>query len=191
MRRNDKIISGTLIAALIVSVFGNLNLPVHAQEISEEKQYIIVMENNQIYDEVAEEVSDSITVETPVLSENNVIVAELTEGEAANLEYNDGVIIEEDIMISASTAEDNEDETQESIIAEARQSKEEVKQSKQELLAEPKENEEVEKEAEPEYEWNLQEINVEEVAEGQEQNQQKVKVAVLDSGVETAHKLQR
>lgn len=82
IRKNSKIINGTLIIALIIPLLGNFNSQVLAENASEEKQYILIMDDERIYDEIAEEVGRSITVETPVLEENNIIVAELTESEA-------------------------------------------------------------------------------------------------------------
>ena len=183
MRKYEKAMGGILAAALLVSAVGNYTLPVYAQD-TEEKTYILVMEDQETYEEVEAEVNKSIAVESPVLSENNIMVAELTEGEAAALERNDQVLVEEDIVISASTADDYEEETQELTVEEALQRKEEIKQRKRERLAALEEAEENEVETEPEYEWNLQAINAQEIPEDGTQDGQKIKVAVLDSGVD-------
>ena len=183
MRKYEKAMSGILAVTFLVSTLGNYNFPVYAQD-TEEKPYILVMEDQETYDEVEAEVNDSITVESSVLSENNIMVAELTEGEAAALERNDQVLVEEDIVISASTADDYEEETQELTVEEALQRKEEIKQRKRERLAVLEEAEENEVETEPEYEWNLQAINAQEITEDGTRDGQKIKVAVLDSGVD-------
>lgn len=146
------------------------------QEISQEQmQYVLVAENETVYEEVAQEISDSITVETPVLSENNIMVAELDEKEAKELEENDGIIIEEDFILTASTAEDGNA---------ARMSKEEVKRLKEKWEAEEEEARKAAQEAEPEYEWNIQAVDAEEAAEQESVGKERAKVAVLDSGVD-------
>lgn len=183
MRKYDKVLSGILATVFLASTFGNYNVPVYAQD-TEEKPYVIVTEDQETYHEVATEVSDSITTETPTLAENNIMVAELTAGEASALEHNNQVVVEEDIVISASTTDDYGEETQELTAEEARQRKEEIKQWKRERLEAWEESIENEAETEPEYEWNLQAINAQELQEESTQNQQKIKVAVLDSGVD-------
>ena len=53
---------------------------------SEEKQYVIVTEDKEIYDEISEEVMENIAADSSVLEENRIIVAELTESEAVALD---------------------------------------------------------------------------------------------------------
>ena len=77
MKKRNQIISGLLAAAMVLPGLGLTGRSVSAQEPAEEKQYIIVAEDAATYHQVAEEVSEDITVETPILAENNVIVAEL------------------------------------------------------------------------------------------------------------------
>lgn len=160
MRKYDKAMSGILAAALLASAVGNYTLPVYAQA-TEEKPYILVTEDQEVYDEVEAEVNDSITVESPVLSENNIIVAELTEGEAAALERNDQVLVEEDIIVTANAEEDTEevltDESQEGDSGEA---------------------------AQQDREWNLRAINADGTVSEESSGEAQVKVAVLDSGVD-------
>lgn len=184
VKKRYKVISGILVAAIVVPSMGDCNLSVQAQGASEEKAYVIVAENDAIYHEVSEEVGDSITVETPVLLENNVMVAELTDEEAAALGDDREVVVEEDTMVFASGTEVYEPETQELTIEEARKRKEEIKQRKQDRIAELEESENNKTEADPEYEWNLQAIHAQESVEAEDQSQQRVKVAVLDSGVD-------
>lgn len=126
------------------------------QEISQEqKQYVLVTENEMVYEEIAQEISDSITVETPVLSENNIMVAELDTKEADELEKNNSITIEEDFILMASTAGDS---------STARMSKEEVKRLKEKWDAEEEAARKAIQEAEPEYEWNIQAVDAEETA---------------------------
>ena len=152
--------------------------------VPEEKQYVIVTEDKEVYDEISEEVRESITNEASVLEENQIIVAELTEEEAVALNAEEDVLVEEDIILSGSTVEDSIEETEEEELTaeEARKRKEEIKQKKREELEQMEEEPENEVEEEPEYEWNIQAVNADEAVE--EKVSQKVKVAVLDSGVD-------
>ncbi len=104
MKKRNKIISMMMAAAMVVSSFGYGSISVSAQgtdgESTEEKQYVIVAEDKAAYDEVAEEIGGSILTEDSVLTENHVIVAELTEQEAAALEADD-ILVEEDFELEA------------------------------------------------------------------------------------------
>ncbi len=145
----------------------------------EEKQYIIVTEDKEVYKEISKEVMEGITNEASMLEENQIIVAELTEKEAAALDKEKDVFVEEDIILSGSTVEDSIEEL---TLEEAKKRKQEIKQKKREALEKLEEETEIKNEEEPEYEWNIQAVNADDAAE--EAAVRKVKVAVLDSGVD-------
>lgn len=120
---------------------------------TEEKQYVLIMENAAAYEEAVEKIGDDIIEDTSDLSEKNVIVANLDNSEVKKLEQYDDILVEEDILLTASMLEGGCLDT-------------------------------AAEEAVPEIEWNLQAINLEEATEEESENHQKVKVAVLDSGVD-------
>ncbi len=157
-----------------VSILANVETP----EL-EEKQYIIVTEDKEVYKEISKEVMEGITNEASMLEENQIIVAELTEKEAAALDKEKDVFVEEDIILSGSTVEDSIEEL---TLEEAKKRKQEIKQKKREALEKLEEETEIKNEEEPEYEWNIQAVNADDAAE--EAAVRKVKVAVLDSGVD-------
>lgn len=151
---------------------------------SEEKQYVIITEDKEVYDEISEEVMENIAADSSVLEENQIIVAELTESEAAALDAEKNVLVEEDIILSGSTGDSftEEDNTEEEELTaeEAKRKKEEMKRKKREALEQMEE--EAGNEEETECEWNIQAVNAEDTAE--ETVSRKVKTAVLDSGVD-------
>ena len=102
-------------------------------------------------------------METPILAENNVIVAELGEKEAEELADEKDVVVEEDIMVTASTEDIMPEESQEETSGE---------------------------EAQQDWEWNLQAIHAEGIAREESPEQGQVKVAVLDSGVDFVEGIQ-
>lgn len=173
MQKNNKIISWILILFVFVSSLGKADALVFAQETEEKKQYVIVMEEQSAYDKVCEEVKENVSMETPVLSENNIIVAELTELEANEIR-DDAIVVEEDFMLKASTAETEEDAGEEL-------TKDEIYRIKKECHDQRMKAKNAE--SNQEYEWNLQAINLDD-STVEEQAKEKVKVAVLDSGVD-------
>ncbi len=186
MRKNkgNQPLSWIMAAVMAVSAFSYCNVSVNAQESLEEKQYIIIAADEQAYEETEQEIHDDLTVETPVLSENHVMVAELTEIQAEALANDENIMIEEDIIINASSAEgmaesDGEDAP---VNQEAIARKEEVKRRKDEIFAELQEQGEAGHETG--YEWNLQAINADGSVTEERAAGSGVKVAVLDSGVD-------
>lgn len=164
-----------------------------AQQPEEEKQYIIMAEDEAAYNEAEEEVGEGISMESSVLAENNVIVAELSEDEAETLSENEHILIEEDIMLCANTeavkdASDSltsEEEAPDSLAAkDYQQNKQEMKRRKMQQFEEIAEAEAEADTTEPEYEWNLQAVNADEASACAKAASKKVKVAVLDSGVD-------
>lgn len=160
MMKHRRLLAGTLTAAMVVSMAGNYKMLVYAQEAPSEKQYVIVADDEIVYDQVVEEVGDGIVTETPVLSENNIIVAEMTLAEAKVLSAETDVWMEEDIILSGSTLEDaNAEKVAEKIRREAE-------------ITDTKAEEDIKEESE--YEWNLQAVNADEIVT-EEKNSQKRK----------------
>lgn len=172
MMRHKRFFAGLLTAAMAVAVAGNYKLPAYAQET--EKQYVIVAKDEKAYDQAAAAVGDSIVAEASDLSENNILVAELSKSEAKELAEENDVWMEEDIVLSGSTLED-EDALK---TADEKKKAEKIRRAK-ELLA--VDDEDAAKE--PEYEWNLQAVNADAVSL-EESSRNKAKVAVMDSGVD-------
>lgn len=156
-----------------------------------EKPYVIVTEDKETYEEIAEETGESAAAEQSVLEENRILVAELTEAEAAALDADPDVLVEEDIVLTGSAfegfpeegaAEEDAEEEEELTVEEARERKEEMKRRKREAMDRMEEEERAGSGEEPESEWNIQAVNAEDAAK--EEAARKVKVAVLDSGVD-------
>ena len=104
MYKKRKTICRVLAMALIFPMLGQ-HMPVYAQETSTEQQYVIIAETEADYDDIVEDIGEDILEAPEELAENNIIVAELTEKEAKALAAVDDVLIEEDIIISAFSAE--------------------------------------------------------------------------------------
>lgn len=170
-----KKIVGLLTAAIVAFLpTGQVFADMPQETPAEEQQYIMVADNEAAYEEAVEEIGDNITVETPVLSENNVIVAELDEKEVKEFEQNDNILIEEDFVLTANALENDGLEL----------SEEDVRRMKEERIAKKEAKEEASEISEPEYDWNIQAVNAEGVSGEETQTEGKVKVAVLDSGVD-------
>lgn len=185
MTKRRRFLAGTLAAVMMVSIIGKYEVSVYAQEPLDEtqgeKQYVILAEDETVYEQVADEVSDSIVEEeAPVLSENNVIVAQLTETEAEVIAEENDVWIEEDILLFGSTSEEEAETPQ---AAWAQMKAEKIRRAEEYMAIEEAEDTEGAEE-EPEYEWNLQAVNADTAAADEGENLQRVKVAVLDSGVD-------
>ncbi len=152
--------------------------------LTKERQYVIVTEDKEVYEEISEEVSERLINEASVLEDNQIIVVELTETEAAALNAEEDILVEEDIILAGSIEKDSIEDTDEIELTaeEARKRKEEIKQKKRETIAQMEEEIESETEEEKEYEWNIHAVNADNAAE--ETISRKVKVAVLDSGVD-------
>lgn len=176
-----------LLTAVFITFSPAASVLANAETIpSEEKQYVIVTEDKEVYDEISKEVMENIAADSSVLEENQIIVAELTESEATALDAEKNVLVEEDIILSGSTGDSftEEDDTEEEELTaeEAKRRKEEMKRKKREALEQMEEEEESANKEETECEWNIQAVNAEDTAE--ETVSRKVKTAVLDSGVD-------
>ena len=75
MGKWKRIMSVVLAVGLFHSILGGFGSEAKAQEAATEKSYVIVAENDKAYEEAVEEINADLTVETPVLSENNVRAA--------------------------------------------------------------------------------------------------------------------
>ncbi len=69
---------------------------------TEEKQYVLIMENAAAYEEAVEKIGDDIIEDTSDLSEKNVIAANLDNSEVKKLEQYDDILVEADILLTAS-----------------------------------------------------------------------------------------
>ncbi|NBI87621.1 hypothetical protein D3Z47_16010 [Lachnospiraceae bacterium] len=165
--------------SLVVLILGCCGVSVNAQEELVKRQYIIIADTNDAYDEISKNIDNSVVVDNPGLLNNNVIVAELTEKEVVTLE-NDNILVEEDIILTAST-EGTDSYTGVYDTRDIWQEKEDIKRRRQEMLDQVKDESSMETESE--YKWNLKAINADKINLELLSNQ-KIKVAVLDSGVD-------
>lgn len=159
-----KIICCIVAVAMLCGMnFGSGAVTSKAKSSGLKKHYIVVAENDRAYNRIVDEVGEEVIEENEVLSENNIMVAELSEEEAFLLNDKKDVIVEEDFELEANQVKEGSEE-------------------KKEIMDALHEMEEAEIEnAEPE--WNLQAINAGNIADDTLVSQ-KVKVAVLDSGVD-------
>ncbi len=71
MTKRRRFLAGTLAAVMMVSIIGKYEVSVYAQEPLDEtqgeKQYVILAEDETVYEQVADEVSDSIVEEEYIL----------------------------------------------------------------------------------------------------------------------------
>lgn len=148
-------------------------ISVAAKETEAEKQYVILAENDA-YEIMGSELPEDAEKET-LESDTSLVVATLTEKEARQIEKKENVIIEEDVLLKASEEDDKEYSAEEK-----RKRRQEIKEKKKKSLEEAEETEDSEKEK---TEWNLQAIRAENLDVSEDANG-KIKVAVLDSGID-------
>ncbi len=174
MKKRNRMISFMVAASLVIPVLGHVSISVYAQESqkhTDEKSYIIVLNDEVICDEATNEMDGTFLTDDSVVLDNEIIVAELTEQEAKELAHNKNVLVEEDIVLSASTT---------GLLSKPVKAKEEkLRRSKEDLT---EQNTEQDTDVEQEYDWNLQAIHADTLIS--EEEQADVKVAVLDSGVD-------
>ncbi|WP_052377808.1 MULTISPECIES: S8 family peptidase [Robinsoniella] len=227
-----KVVSSCLVFAMMCQLVGSNNMMIANAENetdAETKTYIVMADSSKEFNDVTSRAAFSISEEDPELSDNNIAVMELSPEEAEEMQQNDGLIVEEDIIISANSLEEeiitegteaetilteSEEEsqtttaetevTEEAEITEkstvstetiestenlAQEDPEETetedieKVKKREFMAKLREARNNASETEVEADWNLQVINVDEVNTNA-RSIQKVKVALLDSGVD-------
>ena len=228
-----KVVSSCLVFAMMCQLVGSNNMIIANAENetdAETKTYIVMADSSKEYNDVTSRAAYSISEEDPELADNNIAVMELTPEEAEAMQQNnDGLIVEEDIIISANSLEEeiiteateeetilteSEEEsqvvtketeiTEESEITEKSTVSTETIENTENLMLEDTEETETEDldkakrleyklklrearnnagETEVEADWNLQAINADEV-NTKARSIQKVKVALLDSGVD-------
>ena len=132
-----------------------------------EKQYVIVVEEENMYDEISDRISQNMVEKVSGLEAER---ARLTKSEAEALNEDEDIIIEEDMILTGSMS-------QEVVEEKARNQREDIGQTEWESL----DNTEEKCREERENEWNLQAVNAEDASEEMDVSQ-KVKVAVMDSG---------
>lgn len=137
-----------------------------------EKQYVIVVEEENMYDEISDRISQNMVEKVSGLEAERVVVARLTKSEAEALNEDEDIIIEEDMILTGSMS-------QEVVEEKARNQREDIGQTEWESL----DNTEEKCREERENEWNLQAVNAEDASEEMDVSQ-KVKVAVMDSGID-------
>lgn len=137
-----------------------------------EKQYVIVVEEENMYDEISDRISQNMVEKVSGLEAERVVVARLTKSEAEALNEDEDIIIEEDMILTGSMS-------QEVVEEKARNQREDIGQTEWESL----DNTEEKYREERENEWNLQAVNAEDASEEMDVSQ-KVKVAVMDSGID-------
>lgn len=156
--KRERMIGILLATTIIVSLLEHSVFMAHAQEVTAEKTYVITTEDEAVYDVVSEEVNSYITEDSSMLRENHVMIVEMTEDKAEVLSEKDGIFVEEDFILTGSL------EKQNSIGSYAQKEDGEA--------------------GEIEYEWNLQAIHAQELALPEQDIKTRIKVAVMDSGVD-------
>ncbi len=123
----------------------------------------MLQKNEKAYNRALNAIGEESIKNEENFIDNNIIVAELSEQEAEELNENSNIIIEEDLVLEASKVKSGS-------------------KSKKELYKRVK-KERMKTKEKREAEWNLQAINVDKV-DKKANTKDKVKVAVLDSGVD-------
>lgn len=169
--KNSKSISMKRVGSLFLTItmlcgtigIGNFTVNVNAKNNGEIRDYIIVAKNEKAYNRALNAIDGESIENEENLFDNNIIVAELSEQEAEELNEDSGIIIEEDLVLEASK------------IKPGSKAKKELYKRLEKEDKENKDNKDPE--------WNLQAINVDDV-DVDTNKEKKVKVAVLDSGVD-------
>ena len=141
------------------------------KENSESRTFIVITKDRKTLERVIKDVEvDATADESEMLKENDTFVAELNAQDIAELEADKGVVsVEEDSMVEASSL-----------------SLEEVRALKLARKAERQERIENETNDPDSYNWNMRVINADGV-DVDDGDFDKVKVAILDSGVDIVH----
>ena len=173
-----KITACTLVGAIVAGSFGSYN-QVNAKEadtgrktkilrdISSETSYIVDCKNRFVYDKISKEYLQE-TEKEEYLQGNNLVSVELTETELKEIQKT-GAVIEEDICVTGS-------------------GNKATKQTKADK--DKKVNKNTKKDKKRELPWNVESLGVTEETQTSEDSsesngtQEKVKVAILDSGID-------
>jgi minor extracellular protease Epr len=173
---NKKVFRRTLALILVMTMLvtgHNLNVKIESvyatqkvqktEDNGENKGYIIVAKNEKAYNRALNAIDEESIESGEKFIDNNIIVAELSEQEAEELNQDSNIIIEKNLVLEASKVKSGS-------------------KSKKELYKQLKKDRKRAKEKR-EAEWNLQAINVDEV-DTKTDIKDKVKIAVLDSGID-------
>ena len=104
-----KVVSSCLVFAMMCQLVGSNNMMIASAENetdAETKTYIIMADSPKEFNDLTSRAAFSISEEDPELADNNIAVMELSEEEVEALQQNDGLIVEEDIIISANSLEE-------------------------------------------------------------------------------------
>ena len=227
-----KVVSSCLVFAMMCQLVGSNNLIIANADNktdTDTKSFIVMADNSKEFNAFTSKASISISEEDPELANNNIAVMELSPEEAEVLKQNGDLIVEEDIIISANSLEDEvitERKEAETVLTESEEesqtvtaetevteeteiiekstvstetientenlTQEETEEPETEDIEAAKKREVFEKlleernnasETEVEAGWNLQAINADDFYPNA-RSVRKVKVALLDSGVD-------
>ena len=141
------------------------------------KKYMVFTNNRRAYTKAADQIGDEAITENETLEENNVILADLTQSEADQLDKQNGVLfVEEDFEMEANGLDEPDWETNPPL------SRDEVTALKMKMREEKNEIRDRENVEPEDYEWNMKAVDAN---EAETDSPVKIKVAVLDSGVDT------
>ena len=101
-----KVVSSCLVFAMMCQLVGSNNLIIANAENetdTDTKSYIVMADSSKEFDDLTSRAAYSILEENPELSDNNIAVMELSPEEVEEMQQIDGLIVEEDIIISANS----------------------------------------------------------------------------------------
>ena len=150
-----------------------------ADKEEETKLYIVRGNNTNAYSRIKEEVDKNTRNESSILEEKNILTAELTEEDAEELNQKSGIIVEEDIKLEA-----NQGEVTELIGTEPDEIKLKMMQERNKIPDISAILKKAKTHALEHREWNMKAIDADDVNQSNNKNKIKVKIAILDSGVD-------
>ena len=104
-----KVVSSCLVFAMMCQLVGSNNMMITNAENgtdTDTKSYIVMADSSKEFNDLTSRAAFSISEEDPELADNNIVVMELSPEEAEIMQQNDGLIVEEDIIISANSLEE-------------------------------------------------------------------------------------
>ncbi len=192
MRKRNLTKSLALVMAVSTGLAGIGTYPLNAKAdivsgTEDVQQYVIKLDAADTYEKISEEYKTSIIDDniTEVLKDENIMVAEMTEDEAAELANTNGVeTIEKDVFVTGSTISNNVDDKEDVFVGTDGENIHNISDIGEDgslYINEEPENTDISEEDKKNIEWSLDVINANngEYSVGKEP----VKVAVLDSGV--------
>ena len=172
-----RIISILVAVALLITMIPSKN--VMAANHGRTKKYMGFTNNRRSFAKAAAQIGDEAITENGSLEENNVILADLTETEADQLDKENGVLfVEEDFEIEANGLDELDEPDWEENPPLSRDEVAALKKKIREERNGLRNRENVEPE---DYEWNMKAVDANEV---ETDSPVKIKVAVLDSGID-------